>query len=150
MFIPNEGSYQAAISMAPDLWREAFDKKVVIASPTSLIALLEVIHLAWLRTEQDDRQQKIIKTADMLLERLYKFYAVFDKVGIKLNDAQSAFDEAAHRLKEGNRTQSVVKAGLQLRELGVKLGKEQRLPESLSVDEDEPELLPEETGSLEQ
>ena len=102
---------------------------------------------AGMMRQQQQMQQKILKIADMLLERLYKFYATFDKVGVKLKDAQSAFDDAAHRLKEGDRTQSVVKAGLQLRELGVKLGKEQRLPESLSVDEDEMELIPENSGA---
>ena len=98
--------------------------------------------MAWLRTEQDDRQQKILKIADLMLDRLYKFYATFDKVGVKLKDAQSAFDEAAHRLKDGDRVQSVVKAGLQLRDLGVKLGQDRRLPESFYVAEadEQPEL----------
>lgn len=141
MFIPNEGSCQAALSSAPDLWKEAFDKKVLLASPMTLLALLEVIHLAWLRTEQDARQQEILKTADMLVDRLYAFYEEFDKIEVKLNDAHAAFDQAAHRLKDGPRSQSVVKAGLQLRKLGVKFNKEKRLPKSLAVDDENENIL---------
>lgn len=137
MFIPNEGSYQAAMSGAPDLWQEAFDQKILIASPMNLLTLLELIRLAWMRVDQDVTQQEIFKTADELIDRLYAFYTAFDKIQIKLQDAQNAFDEATRKLKDEPRVQSVVKSGLKLRKLRDKVNKQHTLPKSLAVNEEE-------------
>ena len=63
MFIPNEGPFRLAMTEAPSLWDEAFRKKVMIISPTNLVALLRLIHIAWTREEQSRNQREIFAFA---------------------------------------------------------------------------------------
>ena len=135
MFIPNEGSFQLAMIHDPGLWVSAFKQKILIVSPVNLMALLQLIEIAWTREDQSRNQQEILKTGAQLLERLYAFYEEFDAIGRQLDQARNAFDNAAHRLKEGERTRSVVSAGEKLKKLGVKMGKEKALPKNLELPE---------------
>ncbi len=137
MFIPNEGSFQLAMIHDPELWVYAFNRKILIVSPVNLMALLQLIEIAWTREDQSRNQQEILKTGAQLLERLYAFYEEFDNIGKQLDAARGAFDNAAHRLKESERARSVVSAGEKLKKLGVKMSKEKKLPQSLELPESE-------------
>lgn len=128
MFIPNEAPCQLAMLSDPNLWNEAFDNRVVIVSPVNLMALLQLIHLAWTRADQDRNQQDIMDTASQLLDRLYSFYADFDKVGDQLQKTLLAYDGSLRKLKQGERNQSVVRSGERMKELGVKMKKRRPLP----------------------
>ena len=141
MFIPNEAPHQLAMQEDPTLWREAFRQKVLIVSPVNLMALLQIIQIAWTRADQERNQQEILKTAGALLDRLYSFYEEFDAVGEQLERAKTAFHKATGRLKGGDGKHSVVISGEQLKKLGVRMKKEKNLP---------PELIPDSgTGALE-
>ena len=61
MFIPNEAPHQIAMQEDPTLWREAFRQKVLIVSPVNLMALLQIIQIAWTRADQERNQQEILK-----------------------------------------------------------------------------------------
>ena len=152
MFIPNEGPFHLAMLSVPTLWNEAFQEKVLIVSPTNLMALLKIIHIAWTREEQSRNQQEILKTAAELLDRLYSFYEDFDSIGTQLSRVQKAYDEATNRLKQGTRNHSVVLSGEKLKQLGVRMTKQKKMPpalntmENLSL-EDGMENAPDETVS---
>ena len=154
MFIPNEGPFRLAMTEAPSLWEEAFRKKVMIISPTNLIALLRLIHIAWTREEQTRNQKEILETATMLLDRLYAFYKELNDVGNDLEKTMDTYRKAVNRLKgEGKGTRSVVKAAERLVRLGVKKSKEQRLPDRLipgdtpiALEEASAEVSPDENG----
>ena len=137
MFIPGEAPYQAAMAVDPGLWRQAFERKVLIVSPVNLMALLQIIRVAWRHDEQERNQAEILKTAGILLDRLYAFYEVFDEVGRKLADAGKAYENAAGRLKGGEGRHGIVSQGEKLRRLGVKMKKEPRLPNALDNSETE-------------
>lgn len=139
MFIPNEGPYQLAMISEPSLWAEAFKRKVMPVSPSNLIALLQLIHLAWTREDQSRNQREILATAAQMLDRLYAFYDLFDEVGNQLNKARDSYDKAIRRLKEGDRHQSVVQAGNKLIKLGVKPKKVRNIPTRLALPEEEEE-----------
>ena len=154
MFIPNEGPFRLAMTEAPSLWEEAFRKKVMIISPTNLIALLRLIHIAWTREEQTRNQKEILETATTLLDRLYAFYKELNDVGNDLEKTMDTYRKAVNRLKgEGKGTRSVVKAAERLVRLGVKKSKEQRLPDRLipgdtplALEEASAEVSPDENG----
>ena len=154
MFIPNEGPFRLAMTEAPSLWEEAFRKKVMIISPTNLIALLRLIHIAWTREEQTRNQKEILETATTLLDRLYAFYKELNDVGNDLEKTMDTYRKAVNRLKgEGKGTRSVVKAAEKLVRLGVKKSKEQRLPDRLipgdtplALEEASAEVSPDENG----
>ncbi len=133
MFIPNEAPHQLAMMQEPGLWREAFEKKVLIVSPVNLMALLQMIHIAWTRADQERNQILILDTASQMLDRLYHFYDTFDEVGRKLSDASKSYQEAVGRLKGGDGRHSVVASGEKLRKLGVKMKKPRSLPRELEL-----------------
>ena len=126
MFIPNEPPHQAAMLAAPTLWREAFDRHVLIVSPVNLMALLQMIRVAWTREEQARNQKKILETASLLLDRVVRFHKVFEDVGTKLNAARQNYDQAAAALTG---RMSVVGAARKLHELGVSSKKHAKLPD---------------------
>lgn len=138
MFIPNEGPFHLAMISDPTLWNEAFKEKVLIVSPTNLMSLLKIIHIAWTREEQSRNQQEILKTAAELLDRLYAFYEDFDNIGAVLTKAQKAYADAGNRLKQGVRNHSVVNSGEKLKKLGVRMTKPRKMPAALQLAE-EPE-----------
>ncbi len=135
MFIPNEGSCQLAMSKAPQLWQEAFEKRVLIASPINLMALLQMIRNYWIKVEQDNNLRGILADASLLLERLYDFYEQFDKVGKNLEAAGNSYQDAVNKLKDGPYRRSVVKVGLSLQEKGVKMAKNKKLPNRMMPDD---------------
>ncbi|MBQ7209125.1 MAG: DNA recombination protein RmuC [Lentisphaeria bacterium] len=149
MFIPNESPYQLAMTGDPGLWQKAFDRKVVIVSPVNLIALLQLIRMAWVKAEQDRNQEEILKYAGQMLDRIYAFYEDFDEIGRQLEKTEQIYGSAVKRLKQSARGHSVVNSGEKLRKLGVKLTKAQKLPARLEISpEDDPAglPLPEEAG----
>lgn len=135
MFIPNEGPFRLAMTEAPSLWEEAFRKKVMIISPTNLIALLRLIHIAWTREEQSRNQREIMDTATKLLDRLYAFYKEFNDIGDDLEKVMGTYKNAVHRLKGEGKAQSVVKAAEKLVSLGAKKSRVQNLPQRLTPDD---------------
>ncbi len=131
MFVPNEAPYMLAMREAPSLWNDAFREKVLIVSPVNLMALLQIIQIAWTRDEQERNQREILQQAGMLLDRLYHFYDDFDEIGKRLEKAQESFQSAAGRLRGGNGRHGVVPVGERLKKIGVKMKKDSVLPLSL-------------------
>lgn len=118
MFVPIEGALQLALSKAPELWREAFDKRVFLVGGQTLIAALRIIDLTWVNVQQERNTQKIMDEARKLVDRVGQFYANFEEVGKKLAAAQDAYKSVQDKVKDGR--QSILGAGHTLEELGVR------------------------------
>ena len=121
MFVPNEGALQLALAQAPDLWREAFSKGVFVTGEQNLTAALRIIQIAWTQVRQAQNQEAIFETARMLLDRVADFIGHFETMGQKLQDASTAYQKAADKLKDGRL--SVVGAANKLIKLGAKTKK---------------------------
>lgn len=147
MFIPNEGPYNLAMISEPPLWNEAFKQKVMIVSPANLMALLQLIHIAWTREEQDRNQQAILDTASQLLDRVYAFYELFDDVGKHLESARKCYEQSVRRLKREEHSQSVVLSAEKLRQLGVRMTKNKTIPLRMRPDEDDKIAIMNETDA---
>jgi len=122
MFVPNEGACWLALAEAPTLWREAFSTGVFIASGQTLIAALRIIEMTWANVQQNRNTQRIIDEARKLIDRVEKFYELFQKAGGKLAEATQLYQEMAEKVYSGR--QSIVGAGKNIEDLGVK-GKKQ-------------------------
>ena len=59
MFIPNEGAYIAAMQAEPDLWQEAYNRHVLIVSPTHLFSVLKLISQMWRHDAQQRNARQI-------------------------------------------------------------------------------------------
>jgi DNA recombination protein RmuC len=134
-FVPIEGALSAALGFDPSLQTDAFDRKIVFASPNTLMALLRVIERLWTRDKIQREAVDIAKSGGLVLDALMGFLADFDKVGQGLENASDAFNAARNRLSESSK--SVIPRARRLAALGVQ-GKK-TLSEELRTDRFDPE-----------
>jgi len=129
-FVPIEGALSAALGFDPALQTDAFDRKIVFASPNTLMALLRVVERLWTRDKIQRQAAEIGKLGGLVLDALMNFLADFDNVGKRLNDANTAFNAARGKLSESH--QAVIPRARRLAEHGA-LGKK-ALTDELKVD----------------
>ena len=127
LFMPFESSLQVALANDATLWREAFEKKVFVTSEQNLVAILHIIHVAWVQNRQAENQQRVFGLAEQLLDRLGDFIKRYNELGERIQRVNKAFDDAGNKLVTGN--QSVVKKGRELVSLGAKENPNRRIPE---------------------
>lgn len=102
MFIPTEGAYLLAVQSDPTLWEYAYNKKVVLMSPTNLISALRLSLDLWKKENQVKNVQAIIKRGTALYEKIAGFTDTFLIIGDKLTSLQRDYDKAFNQLSEGN------------------------------------------------
>ncbi len=117
LFIPVEGAFQAAISAKPDLLTQAMRKRVVLTSPSTLLAILRTIHHMWRLDEQNRNALLIAKEAGNLYDKFVGFVESFTEVGTRLNQAVQSWQVAEKRLTTG-RGNLIARADV-LKKLGV-------------------------------
>lgn len=117
MFVPNEPAFLQALQEDHTIWNDAYEKKVIISSPTNLFALLKIVDDLWRRDDQSKNQENIIKYGVALYEQLVAFTAALEGVGAGIDQARAKYDEAYKRLFTGNN--NIVRTGERLRKLGL-------------------------------
>ncbi len=138
MFIPSEPAFLAALQADTSLWGEAYEKRVIISSPTNLFALLKLVDDLWKRNAQSRNTAEIITRGTKLYEQLVNFVGALEGVGTALDTAQTKYSEAYKRLCTGN--DNIVRTGERLRALGIPTKKRQST-KALDGNEAETELL---------
>lgn len=117
MFVPNEPAFLAALQSDPAIWSDAYDKKVIISSPTNLFALLKLVDDLWKRNAQNKNTADIVSYGTKLYEQLVAFTASLENVGLSLDKARDAYSDAYKRLCTGN--DNIIRSGERLRRLGL-------------------------------
>jgi DNA recombination protein RmuC len=113
LFVPAESLFSAALEGDHDLIVWAAEKRILLATPASLIALLRSVSVSWQQHKQTENAQKIAETARILFERVCVFTEHFEKIGEGLAKANEAFNKAASSYQSRVRP-----AGEKLKELG--------------------------------
>ncbi|MFW2477108.1 MAG: DNA recombination protein RmuC [Sediminibacterium sp.] len=127
MFVPSEPAYIAALQADPELWNYAYDKRILLLSPTNLITSLKLIADLWKREYQNLHANEIAERGAKLYDKFVGFVANLEDVGDYLQKAQNKYDDAYKQLSTGN--DNLVTQANKLKELGVKAKKS--LPEHL-------------------
>jgi len=129
MFLPIEGAFWTAIEFEQGLFNEAFDKNIMLVSPSTLLATLRIINNIWRYEDQNKNALIIAKKAGDLHDKFVGFVDALDDVGQKLGKAHESYRTARDRLSKGKG--NLVRRTEELKQLGVKAKKE--LPEELVV-----------------
>lgn len=101
MFIPNETSYIAAMRQQPDLSRYAYQKKIIIISPSNLLMALQLAYNLWQYDRQNKNVEKIVKTAADLYDKVVGFEDTFSGIGDLLTRLSTSYAKAKNQLYDG-------------------------------------------------
>nr|WP_297169360.1 DNA recombination protein RmuC [uncultured Dysgonomonas sp.] len=122
MFIPNEPAYILAMQLDPGLWDYAYRKRILLISPTNLIASLKVVADLWKREAQSRNAQEIAKRGAILYDKFTGFVETLQEIGKNIDRTQKSYDKAFIQLKDGNG--NLIRQAEMLKELGIKPQKE--------------------------
>ena len=128
LFIPVEGAFQVVVEQEPDLLVEAMRQKVILSSPSTLLAILRTIHHLWRVDEQHKNSLAIAKQAASIYDKLVGFVESFNAIGLRLNQSQQAWHTANSRLSSGHG--NLIAKAEAFKDLGVQPNKE--LPTSVN------------------
>jgi len=118
LFVPIEAAFITAVEADQAIFRDAFDKNIIVVSPTTLLATLKTVHNIWRYEHQNQNAQEIAAKAGGLYDQFVLFVEALDDVGDKLNKAQQAFDKSRARLVSGRG--NLVRRSEELQKLGAK------------------------------
>lgn len=130
MFIPIEPAFITAQQADPKLWQYAYDKGIILLSPTLLLGAMKLVRDYWKRDEVNRNAQEIAKRAGALYDKLAGFVANMDNMGSYLEKAKAAYDGAYGQLKSGKG--NLISQATQLKQLGIEAKKD--LPKDLVTD----------------
>ena len=121
LFVPIEAAFSAALQAEPNLFQEAFDRHIVIVSPTTLLATLRVIDSLWKQERQGQNAREIAERAGWLYDKFVLFIQDLDEVGNRLQQLDKAYSSARNKLTEGRG--NLVSRSEQLKLLGARASK---------------------------
>lgn len=127
MFIPNEPAYILALQHEENLWQYAYEKNILLISPTNLIAALKLIADLWKREYQNRNALEIAERGAALYDKFVNFVSSLSEIDNHLSRAQRSYDKAYSQLKTGGG--NLISQAEKLRELGLKTKK--TLPTSI-------------------
>lgn len=112
MYIFSEGALQTALAADPSLYKDAYDKRVIICGSNNLYALLRVLEATWKQMDQINNQQLIVDMANTIVERVQMFCERFQKIEDAVQATQRAIDSV--KTITAQRGQSIVVAANKL------------------------------------
>lgn len=127
MFVPIEAAFITASQGDPSLWQYAYDKGIILLSPTILLGAMKLINDYWKRDGINRNAQEIAKRAGSLYDKLVGFVGSMEDVGRQLSKANDAYNQAYGQLKAGRG--NLISQAVSLQQLHIKSTKQ--LPQPL-------------------
>ena len=127
MFMPVEPAYFLAIQSDTNIWSYAYERRILLISPTNLIAALKMIESMWRQEYQSRNAQEIAQKSGDMYDKLVGLIDDLITVGNRLKSTTGAYEEAMKKLHSGRG--NLVKRAEELKSLGLKTKKD--IPQSL-------------------
>lgn len=127
LFIPMEPAFACALNEDASLYNKAFERNIVIVTPSTLLATLRTIDSMWTNQKQQENAYEIARQAGALYDKFEGFVGDLTKVGNKMRDAQSEYQNAMGKLIDGRG--NIITSIEKLKKMGAKAKK--ALPENI-------------------
>ncbi|RPH31204.1 MAG: DNA recombination protein RmuC [Bacteroidales bacterium] len=138
MFIPIEPAYMVVMEADSELWNYAYSRRVLLISPTNLIAALKLIYNLWQHEFQNRNAIEIAERGGKLYDKFVGFVENLTAIGENIHKAHASYESAFSQLRDGKG--NLISQAKQLKELGVKAKK--TIPSELIDDNDVNDLNP--------
>lgn len=116
MFVPVEASFSVTVQADNELFSYAWDRKIVIVSPTTLLATLRTISSIWKQENQTKNAQEIARLSKALHDKFLAFAEDMSKIKISIDRAGDAYNEALKKMKDGKG--NIIRTAERIKELG--------------------------------
>jgi len=136
LFVPIESSFSFAVQLDAELFSDAWDKRVVIVSPSTLLATLRTIASIWKQERQNRNVLEIAALSGRMYDKFVGFVADMENIGKSIKSSQSAYDSAINKLTEGNG--NLTNTADKIKKLGAKANKQ--LDEKYIGEDDAPSI----------
>ncbi|MBL0739120.1 DNA recombination protein RmuC [Flavobacterium sp. GN10] len=140
LFIPMEPAFAIALNEDPSLYTKAFDRNIVIVTPSTLLATLRTIDSMWTNQKQQENALEIARQAGALYDKFEGFVSDLVRIGNKIKDTKTEYESAMNKLVDGKG--NLISSVERLKKMGAKAKKS--LPENIiarAINSDENELL---------
>jgi len=127
LFIPMEPAFAIALNEDATLYGKAFERNIVIVTPSTLLATLRTIDSMWSNQKQQENAYEIARQAGALYDKFEGFVGDLTKVGNKMKDAQNEYQNAMGKLVDGRG--NIITSIEKLKKMGAKAKKS--LPENI-------------------
>ncbi|MDX5386177.1 MAG: DNA recombination protein RmuC [Alteromonadaceae bacterium] len=137
LFMPIEPAFVAAFQQDENLFAEAFERKIIVVTPTTLLATLRTIENIWRYERQSQNARRIADRAGAVYDKLRVFVEAMERLGTQLHTAQGTYDNAMNTLTRGRG--NLISQANRFVELGVRVKKElpKAIVEQAEVDADD-------------
>lgn len=136
IFIPVEAAFMAAFEHDQAMFRDAYEKNIIVVGPTTLLATLRTVQSIWRYERQNKNAEEIARQAGAMHDKFVRFIADLEDVGNHLQRAEKAHGEALKKLSTG--PGNLVNSTQKLEKLGAKVKKQ--LPPALKEAAEESDL----------
>ena len=132
MFIAVEPAFSLALKEDPELYNYAFERNIVMVTPSTLLATLKIVDNMWRNEKQRKNAIEIATRAGALYDKFHSFVSDMEQIGNKLSSAQQSFGTAMNKLYTGKG--NLIGRVQKLKELGAKAKKQLPTPEKNTDD----------------
>lgn len=139
MYMFNEGALNLALLNDTALWRDAYDMGVLIMGPQTMYMNLRVLELMWTQSRQLHYQEKIIKEAETMIERVQLFAERFDEVEKSFDDTLECFKNL--KTLTASHGQSIITSARHIISYGIKEDKRKRSLSSVYVEDEDSSMI---------
>ncbi|MDQ9090123.1 DNA recombination protein RmuC [Pseudoalteromonas haloplanktis] len=122
MFVPIESAFVEALKYQSDIYQQAIEKNILVATPTTLLTSLNIVKQLWRFEEQTKYSKELANRAERFYSKLNGFLTSMEGVGKQLDKAKESYDKAFSQLYRGKG--NLIKQASEFKELGVSVQKE--------------------------